>query len=148
MSGRISYSISLLFSALFLYAGVSKLMEFDLFEGQLELSPIFHSVAVFITYGLPVLEIILSIILFFPAMQKYALLGAFILMALFTIYVFALIYGYKHLPCSCGGLLEELSWKQHLILNIFLTITAFFGFFLSKNDKLEIRGKEFNNPHP
>jgi len=34
---------------------------------------------------------------------------------------------YGRIPCSCGGIVRELSWTQHLFLNLYLiaiTLTA------------------------
>ena len=37
-----------------------------------------------------------------------------------------LIYS-PYVPCSCGGIVSALSWTQHLILNIGLTLACLFA---------------------
>jgi hypothetical protein len=50
-----------------------------------------------------------------------------VMMIIFTIYILAIIRFSKHLPCSCGGIISELSWKEHLFLNVFLILLAAIG---------------------
>nr|WP_276834881.1 MauE/DoxX family redox-associated membrane protein [Chryseobacterium cucumeris] len=46
------------------------------------------------------------------------LIGSFVLMLIFTGYIALLLSKSKNLPCSCGGILEKMSWNQHLYFNI------------------------------
>jgi hypothetical protein len=39
------------------------------------------------------------------------------------------------LPCSCGGVLKNLSWKEHLMFNFCFTAIAFIGWRFSKKNK-------------
>jgi putative oxidoreductase len=48
-------------------------------------------------------------------------------MLLFTFYILYMLLFEKHLPCSCGGVLKEMTWKQHLVFNLFFTAIAFTG---------------------
>jgi uncharacterized membrane protein YphA (DoxX/SURF4 family) len=119
--------IALLFVILFLYTGIAKLMEFDVFQGQLEESPVLEPVAPIVAWGLPIVEFIVSILLFFPRWRLKGLYAAFGLMVIFTGYVIALLTTSTELPCSCGGIIEALSWQGHLIFNsslILLSIAA------------------------
>lgn len=119
--------IALFFVILFLYTGVAKLLDFDLFQEQLSESPVMEPVAPVVAWGLPIVEFIVSLLLFFPKYRLKGLYAAFILMVLFTAYVGLLLAISKELPCSCGGIIEELSWQGHLIFNsslIFLSLIA------------------------
>lgn len=40
------------------------------------------------------------------------------LMVAFTSYIIYIIMFNAQLPCTCGGMLEMLSWPQHLAFNI------------------------------
>jgi uncharacterized membrane protein YphA (DoxX/SURF4 family) len=117
--------IALFFVCLFLYTGVAKLMDFDVFKGQLEESPVLEPVAPLIAWGLPIVEFIVCILLFFPRWRLKGLYAAFVLMVIFTGYVIALLTTSTELPCSCGGIIEELSWPGHLIFNSLLIIISF-----------------------
>jgi uncharacterized membrane protein YphA (DoxX/SURF4 family) len=127
--------IALLFVILFLYTGVAKLMEFDVFREQLDDSPIVGFAAPLVAWGLPITEFIVSIALFIPKYRLRGLYAAFILMILFTAYVAILLSISTELPCSCGGIMEALSWPAHLAVNIGLIGLALTGIILAKKIK-------------
>jgi len=113
------------FIILFLYTGISKLLEFDIFQEQLADSPVLEPIAPIVTFGLPAIEFIVSFLLFIPRYRLKGLYASFILMTAFTIYVISLLSFSTQLPCSCGGIMEELSWKGHLIFNCTSILLAF-----------------------
>ena len=78
-------------------------------------------------------ELLVAAGLFIPVTRKAALLGALILMGLFTIYIGYMILFTPHLPCSCGGVLKQMSWRQHFVFNIVFTLLAGAGYTLEKN---------------
>ncbi|WP_417237366.1 MauE/DoxX family redox-associated membrane protein [Bizionia paragorgiae] len=115
---------SYLFVLLFLYAAVSKLLDFETFTVQLAQSPLLSAYAGFIAWAVPGLEILIAVLL---TLQKYripALYAAFTLMVMFTAYIYIILNFSDFIPCSCGGVLEKLSWTQHLIFNIVFIILA------------------------
>jgi uncharacterized membrane protein YphA (DoxX/SURF4 family) len=117
--------IAHLFIIIFLYTGVAKLMDFDIFQEQLAESPVLEPVAPVITFGLPAVEFIVSILLFLPKYRLKGFYASLFLMIAFTIYVAVLMSFSTQLPCSCGGIMEQLSWKGHLIFNCSCTLLAF-----------------------
>ena len=127
--------IAQLFVILFLYTGIAKLMDFDVFQEQLNDSPIAEPVAPFIAWGLPITEFFVSLALFIPKYRLRGLYAAFILMILFTTYVGILLSISTELPCSCGGIMEALSWQAHLVVNIALIGLALTGVILAKKIK-------------
>jgi len=135
--------VSLFFVILFLYTGISKLLDFDVFKGQLEESPVLEKVAPMIAWGLPITEFAVSILLFFPKYRLKGLYATFALMIGFTLYVIALLATSTELPCSCGGIIEELSWPGHLIFNGTLTLLAFTSIVLQKKIYKEDQNKPF-----
>jgi uncharacterized membrane protein YphA (DoxX/SURF4 family) len=118
-------SIALYFVILFLYTGITKLMEFDVFQEQLSESPILEPVASVTALGIPAVEFIISIMLFIPRFRSIGLYATLTLMIAFTIYVIALVSFSTQLPCSCGGIMEELSWQGHLVFNCASILLAF-----------------------
>lgn len=133
--------ISVLFMILFLYAGISKLLDYETFKQQLFESPIIGSAAPIIALAIPAIEIIITFILFIPAYQLLALYASLILMIFFTIYVIILVNISTKLPCSCGGILEQLTWQEHIVFNSIFTILAGIGIIVKRSvpNKLSIK---------
>jgi len=114
--------ISVLFMVLFLYTGISKLMDYSLFKEQISTSPLLAPVARYVAGGLPWAEFLVTILLIVPRWRLKGLNASLGLMVMFTGYIIGILIFNKKIPCSCGGVLEELSWKQHIIFN-----SAFIG---------------------
>ena len=124
--------ICILFMILFLYTSVNKMMEYSVFKEQISESPILAPISMPIAAGLPIIEMLLTIMLLIPRWRLIALYASLVMMTLFTMYVIAILLFDKNLPCSCGGILAALSWPQHLIFNITFIIFAIAGIWLEK----------------
>ena len=107
-----------LFILLFIYAAVSKAMDFENFRAQIGQSPLLSPFANFISVGVIVAEVIISILLAVPKAKYLALWLAAALMAMFTAYIIIILNFSSFIPCSCGGILEKMGWGQHLVFNI------------------------------
>lgn len=122
----------LLYILLFVYAASSKLLDFQNFQTQLGQSPLLGAFAIPIAYGVIIIEILTSLIL---ALEKTRIVGlyiAYILMVMFTAYIVVILNFTSFTPCSCGGVLEDLSWTEHLIFNCAFIALALWAIFLSK----------------
>lgn len=119
--------ICMLFILLFVYAAMSKLISFDEFKTQIAQSPVLTSYAIWFAWGVPSIEILVSLMLAMPRFRLPALYAAFTLMVMFTTYIFIILNFSDFIPCSCGGVLEKLSWTEHLIFNIIFIILALIG---------------------
>lgn len=126
--------IAYAFIILFLYTAFSKLMVYDRSLQDLRRSPFIEDFALPLSILLPVLEIVIAAMLFIPKYRYWGMIGSAGLMLLFTIYVSAMVFTLKSLPCSCGGLIRELTWKQHFFFNVFFTLLAFTGVWLSRRE--------------
>jgi uncharacterized membrane protein YphA (DoxX/SURF4 family) len=124
--------IGFLFIILFLYTGVSKLMEYSVFKQQIAESPILQPFASFIAWSLPLTEFLVSILLIIPRWRLKGLYASLFLMIAFTIYIGAIMIFNKELPCSCGGIISLLSWGEHLVFNSVFILLAFAGVRLEK----------------
>jgi thiol-disulfide isomerase/thioredoxin len=124
--------ISYFFILLFLYTGVAKLVEVHLFKEQLVSSPFLGSVAGLITWALPIGELLLAIGLFITPFRLKALYATLALMSLFTVYVIVIFFMDNHLSCSCGGIIEELSPKEHMLFNSACVILAMIAIAMEK----------------
>src|SRR5690606_34972825 len=69
-------------------------------------------------------EILIAILLTIPKYRIPALYVAFTLMVMFTAYIYIILNYSDFVPCSCGGVLEKLSWTQHFIFNLFFIVLA------------------------
>lgn len=128
--------ISALLILLFVYTGINKLTEGVQFRRVLSVSPLIGSMARIISWLLPIGELSIALLLFFPALRKWGLLASLVLMTVFTLYINYMIFFTPARPCSCGGVLRQMTWKQHLAFNIFFTFLAATGLGLTKNPNL------------
>lgn len=120
-------TINFLFVILFLYTGISKLMDYSVFKEQMSASPILQPFAPFMAWALPVAEFAVSLMLIIPRWRMKGLYASTFLMIAFTIYVAAIITFDEKLPCSCGGIISLLSWRDHLIFNSAFIVLGFMG---------------------
>ena len=98
--------ICLLLVILFLYAGISKLMNLYLFRLQLGNSPWIGQFKGVLSIVLPVFELGVSImILTGGRIRQAGLIIYAISLFTFSIYITAVLLYADHIPCSCGGLL-------------------------------------------
>ena len=123
-------AICLLFVLLFVYAALSKLWDYPQFRTQLGQSPLLTAWAAELAALVPASELILVLGLVFPRTRLLALYGCFSLMVLFTAYILAILHFSDYVPCSCGGVLESLSWQEHLLFNLVFTVLAAAGVWL------------------
>ncbi|PBJ08048.1 DoxX family protein [Flavobacterium sp. ACN6] len=122
------------FASLFVYAAVSKILEFDNFQAQLGQSVIIGAYAGLVSYGILTAELAVAVLLVIPKYRSVALIFAFILMASFTVYIFIILNFSPSIPCSCGGILEKMGWKEHLVFNIMCVVVAAAGLLLHRSD--------------
>ncbi|WP_281638286.1 DoxX family protein [Flavobacterium marginilacus] len=126
--------ISLLYILLFVYAAVSKVLDFENFQVQLGQSPLLSAFAGSIAWLVPVLELSIALLIAFKEWRLIGLFAAFGLMIMFTAYIYIILNHSSFIPCSCGGILEKMGWKEHLIFNVFFVLLAFIGIlFLFQN---------------
>ncbi|OAD90759.1 hypothetical protein A7A78_14155 [Aequorivita soesokkakensis] len=116
---------------LFVYAAFSKLLDFETFKLQLAQSPLLSAYAGLIAWLVPSLEIIIAILLLSERFRVLAFYAFFTLMVMFTTYIFIILNFSDFVPCSCGGVLEKLSWNQHLIFNVVFMMLAGVAVFIT-----------------
>ncbi len=116
--GTVTGVVCSLLILLFVYAALSKLSGYDKFSVQLAQSPLLAPAAGWIARAVPVSELLLSAMLFFPRSRLAGMYGSFLLMLLFTVYIILILGFSEKIPCSCGGILESMGWKTHLAFNV------------------------------
>lgn len=123
--------ISYGYAFLYIYAACSKLIDFETFKVQLGQSPLLSAFADGVAFGVPVIEIGIAILLLMPQFRYIGLLGAYSLMVMFTGYIYIILNYSDFIPCSCGGILSNMSWTEHLLFNgsfVLLAIIALIVF--------------------
>ncbi|WP_083540779.1 MauE/DoxX family redox-associated membrane protein [Aequorivita viscosa] len=126
-------SIAYVFALLFIYAATSKLLDFETFTVQLAQSPLLSAYAGIVAWLVPGIEILIAGILVFPRFRNLALYAAFTLMVMFTAYIYIILNFSDFIPCSCGGVLEKLSWTEHLIFNVVFIVLGAVAILVSTN---------------
>lgn len=101
------------------------------FRVVLSASPLINDKAAVIAIAIPAIELIIALFLSFKALRLIGMIMSFLLMIIFSAYIGYLILTTSNLPCSCGGVIEAMSWKQHLVFNLALTIIAIVGLYIS-----------------
>ncbi len=104
---------------LFMYAAASKLMAFADFRAQLLNQTFPHSWVPVLARLVPALEFTACGLLAFSGTEKYGLWISAALLTVFSGYIgLVLLHAWSRVPCSCGGILNHMSWGTHLVFNL------------------------------
>jgi len=129
--------LSSLLILLFVYASVSKWLDFHTYIGEINNQPFPNWMTPALVWLIPLTEVSIAMLLMFEKTQLLGFWASLVLMSLFTIYtILILLKFFGRVPCSCGGVIEKLSWKQHLFLNLFFVGVAITGIVLRKKEAL------------
>ena len=110
---------------LFVYAALTKLLDYQKFAIQLGQSPMLTHYARLLVWAVPGVEVLISVLLIFQRSRITGLYAAFGLMTMFTTYIIIASRFSDYVPCSCGGIIQNLTWTQHLIFNlVFLSLNV------------------------
>lgn len=137
-----------LYILLFSYTAVSKFLDYELFVFQMKLAPLplMPTIAPLIGILLPLVELAFCILLLTERWQVLALKSSVVLMTIFEIYIVAMLFTGKELPCTCGGIISTMGWKQHLLFNGFFIMIGLLAIYFQKNrmtHKIADRSKDF-----
>jgi hypothetical protein len=102
-------------------------MTFDDSLVRMETSPLIGPYANYLIWLVPAIELLITVFLFISATRILGLYASMILLFLFTAYILWVLNFSPRVPCSCGGVIQTLSWKGHIILNtafLILTVTG------------------------
>ncbi|MBK0368254.1 MauE/DoxX family redox-associated membrane protein [Flavobacterium agrisoli] len=138
-NNKIIHLIRFLFILLFVYAAVNKIIAMETFTVQLAQSPLLSAFAGWVSWFVPLIEILIAVMLIFPKTRMVGLYGALGLMTMFTAYIFVVLHFSSFVPCSCGGILEKMSWNVHLVFNLFFVLLALMGLFYNPPRKSKVK---------
>ena len=120
--------VPILLILLFVYTATSKFLDYEKFVFQMRLAPVpfMKPLAPILGWTAPIVEMIIAIVLalgyFFYNLKRRGLLASVILLSAFEIYIIIMLLSGSALPCTCGGIISQMGWKQHLIFNGFFII--------------------------
>jgi len=107
---------------LFAYAAGSKLLSEEQFRQVLATMPFVKHFPDAAAIILPLMELLLVLLLMLHRTTKAGLYAALTILTVFTIYLGGMLLFSPNLPCNCGGVLQQLTWRQHIVLNVFFII--------------------------
>jgi len=116
---RMVLVIRLLAIFLFSYTAYAKLVDHERFFNGLANVQLIRGMADYIAWLVPLAEIVVAVLLLLPATARWGLYAFAGLLVLFSGYIISALMWEKTLPCHCGGVIEEMSWTQHLLFNLF-----------------------------
>jgi len=122
--------IASLLVILFIYTGLMKLTDYNVFKLQLSKSPFITAYAGILSWSLPVIELTVASLLVYSKTRLKGFYASFFLMIMFTAYVYAMLNHSDYLPCSCGGVISSMSWQQHLVFNSIFVLLSLAGIVL------------------
>jgi len=116
--GLKAYLLAMLAVLLFAYTAFYKFMEHERFLQTLTAVFIFGGYTTLLSWFVPVLELVIVALILYPRTFRIGMWCFVSAMVMFTLYILAMLIWMDKLPCSCGGVIEKLSWPQHLIFNL------------------------------
>lgn len=113
---------------LFVYASVSKLFNFTAFINDMNNQPFPALIKPVLIWAVPLAELVIVGLLIFDTTRLVGLYASFAMMLAFTFYtVVVLMHFFRYIPCSCGGIIKNLSWQQHLVFNLIFVLISLIG---------------------
>lgn len=134
-SNAVIMIICTLIIALFVYTATSKLFDYYNFHFGLTESPFISPFANILAWAIPASELLIALMLVIPALRLAGLYASGILMSVFTVYIAAMLLSGSDIPCSCGGVVEELSWGAHIVFNSAFVILSIIGVYLLRKKR-------------
>jgi uncharacterized membrane protein YphA (DoxX/SURF4 family) len=134
-SNAVIMIICTLVIGLFVYAATSKLLDYYNFQFGLSESPFIAPFANILAWAVPASELLIAGLLVIPALRLAGLYASFLLMLSFTVYIAVMLLSGSDIPCSCGGILEDMSWGAHIVFNsAYVALTAW-GIYLQRQKR-------------
>lgn len=122
------------FVVLLSYAGISKFIEGNSLYIALINAPLYLNkpAADLLKWWIPIIEILLAISISFKTTRRIGYLSIALLFILLSLYAGWITWFLPNKPCSCGGLISLLSWKQHVVFNLINLILSLVAWYITK----------------
>jgi hypothetical protein len=111
--------------------------------------PILQHFPNFAAWSVPIVELLVVVLLFFPRTKLLGLYASLGLMTAFTLYLAYMLSNVTKMPCTCGGMLQAMTWPQHIIFNIFFIVLAITAIILKrkKHQDTDNMPRRFQHAH-
>jgi len=104
---------------LWVYAGASKLLDYQQTRFEMARQIFDASFADILSWLIPATEVTVALLLLIPLFTRYGLYLSGAMLFVFTIYVVGgVMHWYESVPCSPGGVIRYMTWGQHLLFNL------------------------------
>ncbi|WP_084166078.1 MauE/DoxX family redox-associated membrane protein [Anditalea andensis] len=126
--------VAMMVALMFSYTAISKLMDWEGTRNGLynQVFPIWT--ADLLLYVLPAIELAAAAMLLIPYFRYWGLVISTWLMGSFSLYIGVVMTGMLgRIPCSCGGVIQSMSWSLHLLFNLFFLGISLSGYLLERN---------------
>lgn len=135
--------IAALLILLFVYAAISKLIDYGHARGQM-LNQVFpRQIGIVLVWAVPLMELVTAGLLLFEKTKMQGLYLSFGLLSAFTSYIgWVLRHVFSRIPCSCGGVLSHMGWSNHFFFNLFFLAITVTAIFLQKQQERSISDKK------
>jgi hypothetical protein len=127
--------ISGLFILLFVYTALSKLLAFEKFRFVLRHAPVIGKHATLVALFIPIVELWVVALFFITDTARQGIIAGISLLVVFTIYLAFMVLTDPNLPCSCGGVIQQMSWRQHIVFNTLFIGVGITWLYLKRNSK-------------
>lgn len=110
--------INIILASLFAYTAYEKIMDHERFMNGIAKVDIIGGFAFLISWAVPIVELLTAALLLVPHTIRIGLWSFLGMMVIFSVYIFIALTWASKLPCHCGGVIETLTWTEHLWFNI------------------------------
>lgn len=126
--------ITFLLILLWTYAAASKLADYETSRGEMLNQALPEWLEEILVWAVPAIELFTAALLLFNKTKFASTVLSLFLLISFTIYIVLIKLDYfAYVPCSCGGVISELTWEQHFVFNLLFIVLAATGLLLEKH---------------
>ncbi|SEN01529.1 Methylamine utilisation protein MauE [Mucilaginibacter gossypiicola] len=128
--------ISFLLILMFSYAAFSKLIAFNNYKIEMHRQPVPKWSVDYLIVLIPASELVTIAAMLFRKTRMIGFFSAAFLMLVFTVYVVLAMTGaFGKVPCACGGIINNLSWGQHLVFNLIFLSLSVYGVIINEKER-------------
>lgn len=137
---NLSFWCTFLLVLLWLHAAGSKLADFTKYERSMRLQTPLHLIAEPLIWILPLLEAGIALALVNTRTKLTGFYTSFVLLFCFTVYIAMIVLDvFPQEPCSCGGIIRQFNWRQHLVFNVFFLAVSLTGIMAEIRQTKEVK---------
>lgn len=122
---------------LWLYAGITKIMDVQTFSDQLAKMPFISGFHSLLSWSVPVVMLFTALLLALPQTKLLGLYSSIALLIAFVLYISSVLLFSGVVPCTCAGIKINLNWKDHLWINGTGIVLTSIAVWLERKTKIE-----------